>query len=147
MRGFISYRFTGADPADVDALLAPVSASLREAGHDVYVNFYDHDLQSLAAKETLDPEDYIFRALAFMDECDFVIVLLNSDEKSEGMLIEVGYALARGIPVVVAIKEGVTRTYLPRLSTTHFSWKENDDLVRSLSHIDFSALVSEKKKA
>jgi len=38
-----------------------------------------------------------------MEWSDLLLVLQDSEERSEGMLMEVGYALAKRMPMVVAV--------------------------------------------
>ena len=138
MKGFISYRFTGETEEDLNALLIPARDALQEAGNSVYVTLFDEDLPDRSVN--YKPENYVFDAIKELETSDFVLVVLKSEEKSEGMLLEVGYALAKKIPVIVAIQESVTNTYLPGVGTTSFTWSDVDDLVRKIKETDFTSV-------
>jgi nucleoside 2-deoxyribosyltransferase len=141
MKGFISYRFTGEKIEDINTLLGPAVKILQEAGHEVYVNFYDPDIQpGTEMQKSFKAHDYIFHAFHRLNDRDFVLALLTSDEKSEGMLLEIGYALSRNTPVIVAVKEGVTKTYLPEVGTTTFKWSNLTDLATKLKGLDVANL-------
>lgn len=142
MRIFISYKFTGEKIEDVTALLTPVCEVLKSAGHEPYVNFFDEELQPERLQGTFKAHDYMFHAFKKLTTQDAVLVLLNANTKSEGMLMEVGYALARGIPVVTAVKNGVTETYLPTVTTAAFGWENVDDLCTHIKTFDFTALTA-----
>jgi len=140
MRIFISYKFTGEKIEDVTALLTPVYDTLRQAGHEPYVQFFDEDLKQERLLGRFKLVDYMSHAFTKLTHQDAVLVLLNANAKSEGMLLEIGYAIARGIPTVTAVKEGVTETYVPTVTTATFGWKSIDDLVAQVGAFDFASL-------
>jgi nucleoside 2-deoxyribosyltransferase len=140
MRIFISYKFSGEKIEDVTALLTPVYDALKSVGHEPYVQFFDTELQKERLLGRFKLVDYMSYAFAKLTHQDAVLVLLNANAKSEGMLLEVGYATARGIPTVAAVKEGVTETYLPTVTTATFAWETIDDLVAQVAAFDFASL-------
>ncbi len=140
MKGFLSYKFSGENREDVEALLLPVREVLHRGGHDVYVILYDDELRTEENLKTFGPKEFIHHAFKKLRHAEFVVVLLASPLKSEGMILEMGYAMALGIPVVLAQKEGVTDTYLPSLATVTFGWTDHTDLIAKLADIDFDTL-------
>lgn len=136
MKGFISFRFTGEAKEDLEALLIPVHGALKEAGVDAYCTLLDTSLPDRSVN--YKPENYLFDAFEKLKTSDVIFVVLKSEEKSEGMLIEVGYALAKNIPVIVAVQESVTNTYLPGVGTLSFVWSDINDLVSKIKDIDFT---------
>lgn len=132
MRVFISYKFTGKSLEDVQALVEPVKDTLEQLGHDTYCNLYDPEVR---AKTDFEASDYVFWALEKLGACDQVLVLLDSSDKSEGMLLEVGYAIAKEIPVIVGKQKDVTNTYLPQMGNEHFEWMDIDDLIAQIKNL------------
>jgi nucleoside 2-deoxyribosyltransferase len=57
------------------------------------------------------------------------------------MILEVGYSIARGIPIVVAIKDGVGNTYLPGMANLVITYTDIEDLLNKISSIDLKNLV------
>lgn len=53
------------------------------------------------------------------------------------MILEVGYCIAKGIPVVIAVKEGVKNTYLPEMGKKTFTWSDNQDLSAKITEFGF----------
>ncbi len=109
-----------------------------EKGIDVYCNFFDADLP-LRAKN-FKPHDYVIDTFKRIDGSDILFVILNSESKSEGMILEIGYAIAKNIPIVIAVKEGITNTYLPGMATFSLTWENEEDLLEKISTIDFPAI-------
>lgn len=80
-------------------------------------------------------------AFSIIEKSDFIFVVQASDGKSEGMLMEVGFCIARGIPVVVATKEGLGYTYLPDMARIKLKWASVNELVQMIESTDLSKLT------
>jgi nucleoside 2-deoxyribosyltransferase len=133
MKVFISYRFTGEKLEDLKALLSPIQKALEEKGASAYCNLSDPELEERS--KNFAPEDYVFDAFKILDTCQMLFVVITSESKSEGMILEVGYAIAKGIPVIVALKEGVGNTYLPGMARQVIKWSDVDDLKEKIKEV------------
>lgn len=138
MKGFISYRFTGEKLEDLKKLLTPIQNKLKEIGVDAYCNLSDEDLE--IRSKNFKPHDYVFDAFKIIDDVDVLFVIITSENKSEGMIMEVGYSIAKNIPIIVAIKEELTDTYLPGMSNLVIRWSNLEDLLEKISKVDFNDL-------
>lgn len=137
MKTFISYRHTGESHTALEALLKPIKGSLSKAGVDGYCTFFE---EAEFQNKSFGPKEIMDHAFAIIDEVDFLFVVQTSDNKSEGMLMEVGYCIAKGIPVVTATKDTVEYTYLPDMSSLSFQWKDASDLANQIANTNFSSL-------
>ena len=99
MKVFISYKYTGETKEDLNMLLVSALSGFNKNNLDVYCNFFDTDLP-IRSKD-FKPQDYVFDSFKFLSDSDLLFVILNSEVKSEGMILEVGYAIAKNIPVVI----------------------------------------------
>lgn len=138
MRAFISFRFTGEKLEDIKALIDPVQTALKDKGIDAYCNLSDDDLDERS--KNFQPQDYVFDAFKIIDNTNLLFVILNSESKSEGMILEVGYCIAKKIPVVVAVKNGIINTYLPGMADAVIKWDEVSDLVNIISEFNFDSM-------
>jgi len=138
MKGLISYRFTGEKPEDLKNLLIPVRNKLKEVGVDAYCNLLDEDLETRS--KSFQPQDYVFDAFRILDSSDMLFAVVASEYKSEGMIMEVGYSIAKGIPVIVAIKEGIADTYLPGMANLVIHWNNLEDLLNKISKVEYKSL-------
>jgi len=75
--------------------------SLESAGHGYYCSFLDKEM-----RKDIGKQERIENAFKKIDELDGVIALAKSDDKSEGMLLEYGYAAAKGKKIILFIKMG-----------------------------------------
>ncbi len=115
MRIFVSYRFTGEDSAELDRNIKTICSGLKEAGHEVFCTYWESKSgffkeNNYSNKKLLE---YAFREL---DRADLVFTFVNSETKSEGMLIEFGYALVKKKKVVLFIRKGIETTFLREMA-------------------------------
>ena len=94
---FCSYAFTGEDEAVVRARMRTVVAVLEQVGCAVYCNLFDPAWPSYHT-----PGEFIRRALSVLPQYDMALVVQASPRRSEGMLMEIGAALALGKPIALA---------------------------------------------
>lgn len=121
---FVGYRHTGADPERLATLLPAVRDALSSAGHEVYCTYFDEDS---FRQEGYGPKEIMEHAFRKIENIGGLFVVVDSDEKSEGMLLEAGYCIAKGIGFTVAKRVGVT-TYLDKLATSTFEYNDIPDL-------------------
>lgn len=129
MKAFIAYRSTGEDRQAIAPILTAIVTAFKSRGIVAYCNFFDDTLKdtSLGARQIME---YGFDVI---DTADFLFAVQTSDIKSEGMLIEIGYCLAKKIPIIVATKEGVTKTYVPAIVSKSLKWKTTEDLAKAIA--------------
>lgn len=135
MKTFVSFRFSGEDPKTLEPLLTQVRDTLAAKGVEVYCTFFD---EAEFKDKAMGPRQILDHAFRVIDDCDFLFVVQTSDSKSEGMLMEVGYCLAKNIPVIVATHDSVKSTYVPDMAVTAFKWSDPDDLSEKIKKIGFT---------
>jgi len=132
MKLFISYRFTGEDPKELDNILRKMRGVLMEAGHQVFCSFWSKEFfehNNFTNKQILE------YALEELKKSDAVLVFVKSPEKSEGMLIEVGYALASQKKIVLTIKNDVKTTFLHQIADEVIEFENLEDLYKKLGEV------------
>jgi len=125
---FVAYRFTGEKPEVLHERLTSVVETLGKSGIEAYCNLVDqkdYDSQNLSAKQIMN------KALDKIDESDGLFVLITGNEKSEGQLMEVGYAIAKDKHVIVAAQENA-ETYVPDMADISILWSDMPDLITKL---------------
>ena len=113
---FCSYAFTGEDKLKVEARMRRVVDLLEGCGHEVYCNLFDN-----ATDNYNNPRQFLRRAIDQMNECDKILVIQTSPRRSEGMLIEIGVAMARNKSILLA-------QYLPDLANRTQTWHSESEL-------------------
>lgn len=135
MRVFCAYAYTGEDIELVTERMTKVRDVLMGMGLDPYVDRFDADTKKLTAAG-----DFIRLTVGKLVNYDILFVISTSGRRSEGMLMEIGAALAFDKPIVYAQHQtALGKTYIPELAEKTFVWETDDDLLEQTA-IYFSAL-------
>lgn len=127
-RVFCSYAYTGEDAERVERCMKGVVEAFSSAGINAYCNLYDPEVANFTVAK-----QYIDRALNVINSMDILFVVMTSERRSEGMLIEVGAAYNAGKPLILARHISANgKTYLDTLATQTFEWKTEADLIAGI---------------
>lgn len=127
-RFFIAYRHTGEDIQELEQRIRTVEMSL--ATHDIqaYATLFDQESFTKNHVSAGKIMEEAFQKIAAMDG---LFVLIMGNDKSEGQLIEVGYAIASKKPVVVAYQKEAN-TYVPELANIAIAFDDLADLANKI---------------
>ena len=134
MKIFISYRYTGEDLSLLQEIMETIVSKIETKGHEVYCSFGKREFfaeQNFSLKEILDD------ALQALETSDCIFALVKSSEKSEGMLLELGYAYAKGKNVIVAKQKDATATFIPEIANQLIEFSEVSELYSALDAFTF----------
>lgn len=129
MAYLLSYRHTDADPEQLKQLLPAVWDAFTSINEPVYSTYFEN--AEFRASHTA-PKDVLMHAFNKIDELQGLFVIQDSEERSEGMLMEIGYCMAKNYPICVATRRGVHDTYLPTMVSNHFYYETIDDLTEKI---------------
>lgn len=135
MKIFISYRYTGEDLSILKGFLDRITSSFESKGHSVFCSFGHNDFFQ---KENYSYKQILDYALKELDESDYVFAFIKSQEKSEGMLLELGYAYAKGKKIILAKKDDVHTTFVQELSGKTIAFSDIEDLYKKLELLELS---------
>ena len=135
MKAFIAYRSTGENQKLLKPLLNSVRDTLKAHGIDSYCNFFDE--QEFIDK-SYSPRQILLHGFKNIDKSDFLFVLQTSDNRSGGMLMEIGYSIAKCIPVVAAVKDGLEFKLIASAADTVLPWTDNQNLIEAIRRLDIS---------
>jgi nucleoside 2-deoxyribosyltransferase len=133
MKAFIAYRFTGVPIEELRPLLRQVVDAFRRRNIDTYCSLFDE--QTFQA-EHYTQQDIFAHTFAILDGCDMLFVIQTTNEKSEGLLMEVGYCIAKRIPIVVAQHEHVTETYIHELAQVALRYTSVGELCAHIASLN-----------
>lgn len=132
---FIGYPQMGEYPDSLVKTLLGVCEALDEVGVSSHCMLFDGDIPP-------DPESIRFHTFSTIENCDFLFVVQVDKQRSEEMLIEVGFCLGGNVPVVVASKAGLKNTCLPKIADLLITWETLDELKEKIKSTNFSELVA-----
>lgn len=130
MKIILAFRYTGEDPAELKVTMGAIASSLRSLGHEVYCSIEDDDDFKSEKKSN---KDIMLHTYAMCDWADMLFAFIRSNEKSEGMLMEIGYMHGKGKPVALARKRGVYTTSIHEMAEPFIEFDEVEDLLESIS--------------
>ncbi len=130
---FISYKFTGEDVNQLMENMGKIIQSFRSKGLDVFCSIEHEEHYQ---KNKFDVPKMMTHALAELDSSDVVFVYNNSDQRSEGMLIEIGYAVAKGKPVILAAKRGISVNSSKGVASSFIEFETLEDLLPKIAEIN-----------
>jgi hypothetical protein len=79
--------------------------------------------------------DWVRHAFKVIDSQDIYIAIIRNENKSEGLLMEVGCVLSQKKRFVLAIKDDVKKTYLRDMTDEVIEWKTFEDLLIKLKKL------------
>jgi len=132
MKIFISYKFTGEKIEDLKEIIGKICSSILKSGHNRYCPFNSEDFyksNKLANRQILE------HALNELDSADCILAFIKSEEKSEGMLLEIGYAKAKNKKFILAIKKGIKTTFLREIADKIIEFETIEDLTKRLENL------------
>lgn len=130
---FLSYRFTGEDINELTETLGKILAALRSVGHTVYCSIED---EKWFRENNRTNKEILKHALERLDKSDIILAFVKSDQKSEGMLLEIGYMMAKGRSFALALKRETKTTFLAELAEPLIEFDSIDDLCDKLTKVN-----------
>ncbi|MBN1169017.1 nucleoside 2-deoxyribosyltransferase [Candidatus Woesebacteria bacterium] len=109
MKIYVSYKYKGSDKRKLIKNLKYVDREITEADHKSYIYLRD----ALKWGKVKKKEELIIReAFKAIDGCDALLAIVESENLSEGMLLEIGYAYAKGKKIYLSINEKLEKDHL-----------------------------------
>lgn len=128
MKIFISQKVSGMDREKLKEETKKISNVLEEKGHEVIdVIDYPPEFVNLPVGDRLSK--YCFKK---MDECNLILAIIREDNKSEGMLMEIGHILDTDKKIILAIKKDIKNTYLRSIAKKVIEFNDINDLIIKL---------------
>lgn len=127
-RFFIAYRHTGEDITELEERIRTIESALATHDIKVYATLFD---QAAFAQNHTPAGQIMEEAFQKIAAMDGLFVLIMNNDKSEGQLIEVGYAIASKKPVIVAYQKD-SNTYVNELANVAIPFDDLADLATKI---------------
>lgn len=131
---FISYKFTGEPVEKLRKVIPLIHDALGGAGHGHYSTFSDSEQFE---SEAWSGKRIMEKAMKEMDSSDVILFFVNSDDESQGMILELGYAFGKGKRVVLAVNKRVGNCIFRRQIWEVIEFEDINDLCRILKNYKF----------
>lgn len=130
MKVFVGQAVTGQDFNMLERDTKKVYSALEKAGYNVCSNM---DKEGKGVVKTAG--GWMTSAFEELDKSDIFLAIVRTEHRSEGLLMEIGYCLAKKKEIILAINDNVKNTYLPEVVSKTLRWKDFDDLLTKLSKL------------
>ncbi|MDD5750587.1 MAG: nucleoside 2-deoxyribosyltransferase [Candidatus Pacebacteria bacterium] len=125
----LSFRYTGENIEEVKETMQKIGQSLAKAGFE---NFCSFEREEFFKENNFTKRQILEYTLKELDACDYILAFIRSEEKSEGMLLEIGFGLAKNKKLILAIKKGAKTVFLHDLAEQVIEFETLDDLYARL---------------
>ena len=132
IRIFLAYKFTGEKFEELNAVIRQLCSALEGAGHQVFCSFWKEDFYK---SRSFKPKQIFEYALNELEKSDCIIAFINSADKSEGTLLEIGYSLANKKRFILAIRKGVKTSFLRDIANDVIEFGTIDELAEKLAKV------------
>jgi len=130
MKIFLSYRFTGEDQKELASTIGAVTNSLRENSHEVYCSLEDEGWFREKKHTNSEIMEHAFQKI---NESDLLLAFIRSNDKSEGMLVEIGYAIGKGKRFALALRRGAQTTSIHEMANPLIEFESIPELCQKLN--------------
>ncbi len=124
----LAYKFTGENEAELLKTLKRICSCLNEAGYETYC-------PALNPNRPKEKKEVFSDTFNRIKDCGILLALIKSENKSEGMLMEIGCALGLGKKILLAINQKVKSTHLRELADNVVEFEDIDDLCSKLKNL------------
>lgn len=129
---FISYKFTGEVLEELQNNMNQLCRAFRDKGYEVFCSI---ESEGMYRKDKYTVTQMMTHALGELDKADLVFVFNNSDNRSEGMLIEMGYAFAKNKPIILAARKGININSSKGISAKLIEFETLEDLLPQIESL------------
>ena len=129
MKYYIAYKFSGQNKEELKKILSEISAIIESYNNETFVPY--RDMENWGEIIT-DSKEIITKALTELKNADCILCLVFSSEKSEGMLLEAGYAKALGKKIIVAKQKDARIIFLKDIADDLIEFDTYEDLKEKL---------------
>lgn len=131
---FVAYRYIGEKLDVLKKMMTAVCNSLNEAGHNHFCTIFEEEK---FAKEKWTGKQIMRKAFQEIDSSDTVLFFVKSEKISQGMLMELGYSIAKNKKMILAIKKGMNNSIFRRHIDEVIEFENINDLKKKLLKTKF----------
>ncbi len=127
---FISYRFTGEDKVELVKTMTELEDTIKEKKYKVYSTIHDN---KQFANENWSGKQILRKAYDEIDNSEKCLFFVRKEDISQGMLLELGYAMAKEKELILAIKKDIKKSIYRRQIDKVIEFENFEELKEKLS--------------
>jgi|TARA_B100002003_G_C13708376_1_gene355676 nucleoside 2-deoxyribosyltransferase len=123
----------GEDPKELKKIIPQIHEAIKEAGHEYYSTIFDSEQ---FINEKWSGKQIMKKAFRKIDNSDLILFFVRSSEISQGMLVELGYSLAKKKKIMLAIQKSIYDSIFRRHIDKVIEFEDLKDLKQKLSRLN-----------
>jgi len=129
MHLFLAYKFTGESYEELEKHIPNLCRWIKASGNTCFCSFA---LQEHFKQKRFTKRDILYYIFNEIEKADVILVFINSTEKSEGMLLEIGYSIAQRKSFWLLIRKGIKTNFLKDIADELIEYVEVNDIMTPL---------------
>lgn len=129
----LSFRYTGESKEELKETTEKIGQSLTKGDLEYFCAF---EREEFFKENDFTGKQILEYTLKQLDVCDCILAFIKSEEKSEGMLLEIGFGLAKNKKFILAIKKGIKTGFLHAIADQVIEFESLDELYAKLEKLE-----------
>jgi len=126
---YIAYRFSNVPTEDLYNLINPIFNLLRDNNIDVFCNLY---YDNYYIENSFSVKQIMNHCFENIDKKDTILCLIDTNEYSCGMLLELGYSLKSKKNIIVCCREGCEIDTVIEMANSNIIYSDYGDLLEKI---------------
>lgn len=141
MKIYFCYKFRNyTNKTALKSKLETISELLKHQGHSTYIYWRDNQKWSTIPSKD-KPQSVIIRAFHQIRNSDVLFAFTDTQDVSEGMLLELGYGYAIGKKIIFVTVENSLSRFVIAIADKVIEFKSFESLINSLAKTNLSEII------
>lgn len=141
MKIYFCYKFRNyINKASLRSKLETISKLLEHQGHSTYIYWRDNQKWSTIPSQD-KPQSVIIQAFHQIRDSDVLFVFTDTQDLSEGMLLELGYGYAIGKKIIFVTVENSSSRFVTAMANKVIKFNSFGSLIDSLAKMNLSEII------
>lgn len=141
MKIYFCYKFRNyTNKTALKSRLETISELLKHQGHSTYIYWRDNQKWSIVQSKE-EPQSIITKAFYQIRDSDILFAFTDTQDVSEGMLLELGYGYAIGKKIIFVTVEDSSLRFVTAIASKVIKYKTFGSLIDSLTKMNLSEII------
>lgn len=140
MKIYFCYKFRNSNKAALRKKLETISELLERQGHSTCIYWRDNQKWSIIPSKE-EPQSIITKAFCQIRDSDVLLAFTDTQDVSEGMLLELGYGYAIGKKIIFVTAENSLSRFVTAIANKVIRFNSFGSLIDSLVKMNLSEII------
>lgn len=141
MKIYFCYKFRNyTNKTTLRKKLETISELLERQGHSTYIYWRDNQKWSIVPSKE-EPQSIVTKAFRQIRDSDILFAFTDTQDVSEGMLLELGYGYAIGKKIIFVTAENSLSRFVIAIANKVIEFNAFGSLINSLAKMDLAKII------